>query len=139
MNSRKILYFSIPEDFNRQFENFIVDPNIPIPVEIPGNDEVFNPEKLSWEMIIAGMLRVISEDEKEPEWIDYYRNFVFAVKPNILTEFSEIAILKAKNDGFDLAMEIYNILLGLFPFPSDAEAEIIENLKNAILIIIKLI
>jgi lipoprotein NlpI len=47
--------------------------------------------------------------------IDYYRRFVLAVKPDIRREFTEAAILKAKNGDFDPALEIFDALDGLFP------------------------
>jgi tetratricopeptide (TPR) repeat protein len=60
------------------------------------------------------MMRVVSEDPFA-ENADYYRKFVFSVRPNILSEFTEAAILKAKNHDFDIALEIFAALRGLFP------------------------
>ncbi|MDR2477297.1 MAG: tetratricopeptide repeat protein [Treponema sp.] len=94
---------------------FSINPNIPIPVEIPEGEEKLNLEELSWEMIVSGMLRVISEGKAGVEWLDYYRHFVLAVKPGIMGEFTEAAILKAKNGDFDLALEILDALRGMFP------------------------
>jgi tetratricopeptide (TPR) repeat protein len=72
-------------------------------------------------MIVSGMLRVITDTgvitdtEEKGEWLDYYRHFVLTVRPGIMTEFTEAAILKARNDDFDLALEILATLQGLFP------------------------
>lgn len=96
-------------------EGFSINPNIPIPVEIPEGEAKLNLEELSWEMIVSGMLRVISEGKVRAEWLDYYRHFVLAVKPGIMSEFTEAAILKAKNGDFDLALEILDALRGMFP------------------------
>jgi tetratricopeptide (TPR) repeat protein len=109
---------------------FSIDPAIPIPVELSGEGPA-NLQDLSWEMIVAGMLSVIStsgnyESENpadlpgtsadlSPERIDYYRRFVLAVRPDIFAEFNEAAILKARNGDFDLALEILSALEGLFP------------------------
>ena len=105
--------------------DFTIDPDIPIPVEIPRDSGEFNLDELSWEMIVAGMLRVIAEGdiaegyiaegEEKRQWIDYYRRFVLAVKPNITAEFIDAAVLKAKNGDFDLALEILDTLKGLSP------------------------
>jgi tetratricopeptide (TPR) repeat protein len=132
-----ILFLSVPESLRGQIENsdsdnennFHINPDIPIPAEIPEGRENFNLEELSWEMIISGMLRVIADGmpagpgslagaipEVNPGWIDYYRHFVISVRPNILGEFTEAAILKARNGSFDLALEILDSLRGLFPF-----------------------
>ena len=112
----KILFLSVPETLREQIsESFTINPDIPIPVEIPEGEEQLNLEELSWEMIISGMLNVISQGSEQPEWIGYYRHFVLAVRPSILWEFTEAAILKARNGDFDLAMEILDALTGLFP------------------------
>ncbi|MCL2127742.1 MAG: hypothetical protein FWH38_05765, partial [Treponema sp.] len=100
---------------------FFIDPAIPIPAEIPEGEENLNLEELSWEMIISGMLHVISggpgtsESPVKSEWADYYRRFVLAVRPAIMGELTEAAILKARNGDFDLALEILGALRGLFP------------------------
>jgi Flp pilus assembly protein TadD len=104
--------------------SFQIRPEIPIPVELPPKGENFNPEDLSGEMILAGMLKILgageSPREERPEgfgsaWIDYYRRFVLALRPGILPELSEAAILKAMNGDYDLALEIFAALKGLFP------------------------
>jgi Flp pilus assembly protein TadD len=124
----RIIFLSVPESLRGHVENsFSIDPNIPIPVEIPdavSPTENFNLEELSWEMIVSGMLRVIAAGKEEypdfhenlsPHWVDYYRHFVLAVRPSIMGEFTEAAILKARNGDFDLALEILDTLRGLFP------------------------
>jgi tetratricopeptide (TPR) repeat protein len=119
----RVLYLSVPESLRCQVEemspngaDFTIDPDIPIPVEIPRDSGEFNLDELSWEMIVAGMLRVIAEGGEKRHWIDYYRRFVLAVKPNITAEFIGAAVLKAKNGDFDLALEILDTLKGLAPF-----------------------
>jgi tetratricopeptide (TPR) repeat protein len=119
---------------------FSIDPAIPIPVELPpakpGETAPPRLSELSPEMILSGMIRVIAEAAQrdgmsggpEPrkmenadmpglkaEWLDYYRRFVLAVKPDIFNEFNEAAILKARNGDFDPALEVVDVLAGLFP------------------------
>jgi len=113
-----VFFLSVPESLRGKLgENsgFSINPDIPIPVEIPEDSENLNMEDLSWEMIISGMLRVISSGEETQDRLNYYRNFVLAVKPSILEEFTEAAILKVRNGDFDLSLEIFNALKGLFP------------------------
>ena len=72
-------------------------------------------------MIVSGMLNVIEGGpgayvtEENSAWIDYYRDFVLALRPNILAEFTEAGVLKARNCDFESALEIFDALLGLFP------------------------
>jgi tetratricopeptide (TPR) repeat protein len=119
----KIVFLSVPESLRGPIEavsqssageSFAIDPAIPIPVELAPGAQTLDLEQLSWEMIIAGMLRVLAA---EPEGKDapYYRGFVRAVKPDILTEFTTAALLKAQNRDYDLALEIIDLLTGLFP------------------------
>ncbi|MDR3276507.1 MAG: tetratricopeptide repeat protein [Treponema sp.] len=104
-------------------EAFTIDPGIPIPVELPGETEAAgkNPlEDLSWEMILAGMLRVLAApadygEAQSPGRIGYYRRFILAVKPEIPQEFTGAAVLKAKNGDYTGALEILDMLRGLTP------------------------
>lgn len=51
----------------------------------------------------------------ETEHAEYYSRFVLAVKPNIKSEFTEAGIFKARNREFDLAIEIFKAIRGMFP------------------------
>jgi tetratricopeptide (TPR) repeat protein len=119
----RLVFLSVPESLRGQVESiahgdFSINPDIPLPVEIPEGEEKLNIEKLSWEMIVSGMLVVISEGKENSEWINYYRHFVLTVRPSIMGELSEAAILKARDGEFDLALEILNTLRGINPSSS---------------------
>ena len=116
----RIVFLSVPENLRGKIDsiaenNFSINPDVPIPVEIPEGRENLPTEDLSWEMIISGMLRVITSGEETEARIGYYRDFVLAVKPAIFNELSEAAIIKARNGDFDLSLEILDALRGLFP------------------------
>ena len=123
----KLLFLSVPESLRGTIKDaaqgdFCINPDIPIPIEIPEGDEKPNLEGLSWEMIVAGMLRAIALGSApdaaqggKREWLDYYRCFILAVRPAIMAEFTEAAILKAHNGDFDSALDILDTLRGLFP------------------------
>jgi tetratricopeptide (TPR) repeat protein len=130
MNPDRIIFLPVPdslkEDMNSfshthrgHAEGFTIDSSIPLPVELEEGEESLAElgEKLSWEMILSGMIRVVASPlpELQPQWIDYYRAFVLAVKPEIYDEFTGAAIVKAKNGDFDMALEIILALEGLFP------------------------
>jgi len=93
-----IVYLSVPENFKNQFNNskeaFPINPDIPIPAEIPDTGEK-SLEGLSMEMIVRGMLRVIEEREVDQKWIDYYAGFVLFLRPDIL----EICQKKMEEDS----------------------------------------
>jgi Flp pilus assembly protein TadD len=109
-----IVYITVPDHLERTIGEFRVDPTRKLPVEVLENQENWQPSDLSWEMIIAGMLRVLAYDPLHQE-ADYYRDFILAAKPNIVDELTETAILKARNKDLDLAEEIFRALHGLLP------------------------
>lgn len=120
MNSKSALesiyYISIPENFVASDDAFKIDSKIKLPVqrkvnEAPGD---FNPTEITTEQILAGILTVLAYDKKN-ENLDYYRSIIKKVKPEIKKELCEAAILKTKNEDFDLAEEIFLALNGLDP------------------------
>jgi len=120
MKENRVVFLSVPESLKGMLagENggsFSINPDIPVPVEIPEGEEKLSIEDLSGEMILSGMLSVIQAGEEKQEWIDYYRHLVLALRPGIMGEFTEAAILKAHNGDFDMALEILGALRGLFP------------------------
>lgn len=116
-NPLETIYFiSLPENFKVSDAAFKIDPSIQIPVQKKMNDApgAFNPEEIETEQILAGILTVLAYDKKNPN-LDYYRSIITKVKPEIKKELCEAAILKTKNEDFDLAEEIFLALLGLDP------------------------
>lgn len=120
MNSQNplesIYYITIPENFIQSENAFKIDTSIKLPVqkkvnEAPGD---FNPSEITTEQILAGILTVLAYNKKN-ENLDYYRSIILKVKPNIKKELCEAAILKTKNEDFDLAEEIFLALKGLDP------------------------
>lgn len=113
-NLESIVFISIPGEFAGTIGDFQINPDILLPVEVAGSKDSWDLSDLSWEMILSGMLKVLAYDP-EHEDADYYRDFVLSVKPEIVTELTETAILKAKNQDFELAEEIFRALVGLQP------------------------
>ena len=107
-----IVFIEIPAAMARPIGSFMVDPAVPIPVEL--GQETADLSGLSWEMIVAGMLRLLAYDPGNGN-ASYYRDFVLAVKPGIFAELSETGILKARNGELDVAEEIFKALAGLAP------------------------
>ncbi|MDR0503651.1 MAG: hypothetical protein LBH16_10075 [Treponema sp.] len=84
----QIVFLPVPENFKNQYNasdgTFPIDPNIPIPAELPDKNQEAALSGLNMEMIISGMLRVIEEKLVKQEWIDYYSGFVLFMRPDIL-------------------------------------------------------
>ncbi|GAB1455276.1 tetratricopeptide repeat protein [Spirochaetota bacterium] len=107
-----IVFIEIPVAMARTIGSFTVDPAILVPVELGADPHDLS--QLSWEMILAGMLRLLAYDPDNTH-APYYRNFVQAVKPEVFTELSETGIIKARNGDLDVAEEIFKALAGLAP------------------------
>lgn len=111
---KNIVFISIPEEMEAEIGNFRVDPSILLPVELPEGEEQSYLENLSWEMILAAMLKVLAYAPRH-EHADYYRKFIHAVKPDIEDELTYSGIFKAKNQDYDIAAEIFLALANLNP------------------------
>ena len=109
-----IIYISVPENFHHHIGDFHIDPSILLPVETSGNVDDWEPDELSWEMIIAGMLKVLAADPHHDD-ADYFRKFILAARPDIVNEFSETGIINARNGDLEIAEEIFSALAGLLP------------------------
>ena len=111
-----ILFINLPEDFKLSEKAMHIDTTIPLPVQLPqgADKDSFDFSNLSEEMILAGILTILAYDKRNPN-IQYYRSIITKAKPNIKKELSEAAILKARNEDFDIAEEIFDALRGLDP------------------------
>ncbi|MDR2304193.1 MAG: tetratricopeptide repeat protein [Treponema sp.] len=99
-------------------EVFVFDPSIPLPAEIPEGGGKPKIADLSAEMILSAALRILSDPSPfslDAARLGYYRRLVLAARPHIRQEFTEAAILKARNRDFDMALEILGVLGGLYP------------------------
>ncbi len=111
-----VYFIDLPENFNLSQSAFPIDKTIQLPVQQKDSDApgIFNASEITMEQILAGILTVLAYDRKNPH-LDYYRSLLKKAKPNIKQELCEAAILKTKNEDFDLAEEIFLALHGLEP------------------------
>ncbi|MCR4899572.1 MAG: tetratricopeptide repeat protein [Treponema sp.] len=111
-----IYFIDLPENFNLSDAAFPIDKTIQLPVQQKDSDApgVFNPKEITMEQILAGILTILAYDKKNKN-LDYYRSILKKAKPNIKQELCEAAILKTKNEDFDLAEEIFLALHGFDP------------------------
>jgi Flp pilus assembly protein TadD len=122
---KKIVFLSVPENLKVNVEGFSFNPSIPLPVEIPADAGIDALKNLTIEMIVAGMIRVICRyaavNRADNEAAIYYRNFVLAYKPNILSEFTAAAAACLQNGSYEMAREVIVSLRGLFPDSAEVE------------------
>jgi tetratricopeptide (TPR) repeat protein len=111
---QNIVYISVPDDLDRQVGDFRVDPDRLLPVESSSGSERYDLQDLSWEQIVAGMLKILAY-APDHEDADYYREFVLAVSPDLVQQLTTTGILKTQNGDHELAEEIFLALVGLQP------------------------
>jgi len=114
----KLYYLQVPPELAREVGGFPIDPSIPLPVEgrrsAGRGDEVPNLNDLSWEQIVAAMLKIMAWERSHADF-SYYRDFILAVRPEVWQELSATGIVKAQAKDFRLAEEIFLALEGLDP------------------------
>ena len=111
-----IYYISLPENFELSKNAMHIDKSIPLPVQRKEKDspDNFNMEELTSEQILSGILTVLAYDKRNKH-LDYYRNIIKDARPNLKQELSAAAILKTKNEDFEIAEEIFMALRGFDP------------------------
>jgi tetratricopeptide (TPR) repeat protein len=112
MEKTRIVFLPIPNNLREQFiidaqNEFTINPDIPVPIEIPAGGEKIIPEYLTMKMILSAMLKVIEEGNVEQEWIDYYCRFILFLRPDIITILNEIKNTNLNDDSYKIA---YNLI-----------------------------
>ncbi len=111
-----IYFIKLPEGFSLSKNAMHINPDIPLPVQKKDRDApgTFNIKELTQEQILAGILTVFTYD-KNNENIEYYRTVLKEARPDIKRELAEAAVIKTKNEDWDLAEEIWLALHGFDP------------------------
>ncbi len=108
-----IYFIRVPEDFTFSERAFKIDRSIPLPIQKQPDESAGSP-RISVEQILSGILIVLAYDRHNKN-LDYYRSVIKAVRPDMQKELTETAIIKAKNEDWELAEEIFRVLIGLEP------------------------
>ena len=111
-----VYYVCVPEGVAFSRKAMHIDPTIPLPVQKKDADApgTFNMAELTAEQVLSGLLTVMAYDPRH-EHIGYYRSVLKEARPNLKRELTEAAILKTRNEDFDLAEEIFRALRGFDP------------------------
>ena len=109
-----VYFISLPENFDLNSATFQIDKTIPLPVQKKDTEETLRLEDITQEQILAGILTILAYD-KHNKNLDYYRSIIKQVRPDIKKEMTEAAIMKAKNEDWDIAEELFMVLKGLDP------------------------
>ncbi len=111
-----VYFIKLPADFKLSAHAMQLNPDIPLPVQKKDGEAAdrFDIKELTQEQVLSGILTVLAYD-KENEQLDYYRSIILKARPDIKKELAEAAILKTKNEDWELAEEIWQAVHGLDP------------------------
>jgi tetratricopeptide (TPR) repeat protein len=109
----QLFFISMEGRTNYKIGNFTVREDIPLPILIP-EGEKFAQEHIVPDNIIAGMIRILMENN-ESDHLEYYREFIFSLQPEIEKRLSTVGYEAEKNQHFQDAIDIFKVLLALKP------------------------
>lgn len=109
-----IIYISVPDHIELDVGGFTLDRSRLLPVESTSGADRYNIADLSWEQIVAAMLKILAYAPHHDD-ADYYREFITTVSPDLITDLTQTAILKTRNGDLEVAEEIFLALGGLQP------------------------
>ncbi|MEN6500524.1 MAG: tetratricopeptide repeat protein [Rectinema sp.] len=91
-----------------------IDPSIPYPVQLQSPVIKVDPESITVESLLAGMLRVLAWDPANAHAATY-RTYIKAVRPGLFEELIAAGIQKAESREWVIAEEIFFAASGLEP------------------------
>ena len=108
-----VLFISMEGQQNFKINGFDIREDVMLPVFVEDRSK-FSPEQLTPDNIMTGMIKVITA-EPDNQHIDYYRDFIYHVDPNIEGRLSSVAYEAEKNNHFIEAFDMFKTLIALNP------------------------
>jgi tetratricopeptide (TPR) repeat protein len=113
MDNASVFFISMEGRSDFRIGNFKVREDIPLPVYVE-DEKKFSVDNINPDNIISGMIKILMEDSQN-DHLEYYREFIFTVQPEIEARLSSIGYDAEKNMKFQDAIDIYRVLLALKP------------------------
>lgn len=109
-----VYFINLPDDFKLSDYALKIDKTVPLPVQKKSGESEPDIKSLEPEQVLAGILTVLAYDRHNAN-LDYYRSIIKKARPYIQRELTEAAILKSKDEDWELAEELFMTLRGLDP------------------------
>jgi len=109
----QVVFVSMEGKKDIKIGNFSVREDIALPVLVD-DEKSFSIEDITPQKIISGMIKVITENP-DSEHIQYYKNFIFTIEPEIEARLTGIAYEAENSLCYEDALEIYKVLYSLNP------------------------
>ncbi len=114
---KDVFFISMEGQQNFEINGLQIRDDIMLPLFVEEGSAV-TPDKITPENIMTGMVKVIMA-EPDNENLDYYRQFIYAVDPNIEGRLSSIAYEAENNNHYEDAFEMFKTLIALNPTSID--------------------
>ncbi|HZJ88932.1 MAG TPA: tetratricopeptide repeat protein [Sphaerochaeta sp.] len=111
---QKIQFITLPASAAQTIGDFHLDPTIPIPVQLPQKEKTLDPQSVTIELIVAGMLKILAW-EPNHQHASYYRSFVLASQPDAAQELNIAAIAQEQKGDMLFAEELFRAVCALAP------------------------
>lgn len=101
-----IVFISISSEMETHNKEFVINSSIAVPVQLHDGEDALNQDNgISIAMLASGLIKVIAY-QPQHEHIAYYKNFLFALQPDIVQELQLGAVSKAKMGEVEFAIEL---------------------------------
>lgn len=116
----QLIFISLPESIQKNHPELDMDPSVMLPIYI-GNTppQDWDMDRLDWESLEAGLIKVLAWDKERPE-LPYYKKFFLNLHPQGIAPLLQRAIEFSRQGDFTQAEEIFLAIKQLDPKSSAA-------------------
>ena len=97
---KDVQFITLPGD--RKIGDTVIKGDKPLPVQFQAGQK---PEDIDFNSIVAGLIKVIAWDSENKD-LDYYREILLNLQPNVAQELNLAAISKSKKKEYEFALEL---------------------------------
>ena len=128
MDESSVYFISMEGRKDYKIGNFSVREDIPLPVYVE-DQKKFTSDSITPDNIISGMIKILMEDP-DNDHLEYYRDFIFTLQPEIEERLSSIGYDAEQNNKYLDAINIYRVLLALIPTSLNANLNLAACYDN---------
>jgi tetratricopeptide (TPR) repeat protein len=108
-----IVFISLEGAHQKIIGDFSIRDDVPFPLYVQ-DPTAISPDQITLENIMTGIISLVTS-QPDHEHADYYKNLLLTIKPDIESQFTNMAAIALQDEKFDEAMEMYRFLLILNP------------------------
>lgn len=109
-----VVFIALPEEMNDMVQAVHIPSDVLLPVETGTDPTHWDPTSLTWEMILAGMVKVVAW-QPDHEHHRFYRQFLLEAQPTIVDDLIQIGIRHGEAEEFFEAEGMFRASAGIAP------------------------